>query len=134
VLQEIRRLVVRMAEENPTWGYTRIGGALKNEGHRVGRSTIARILKAQGLPPGRSGRRPGGRFCERIGERSRLRILHDRSLDVAGPGDVPMIPAAIGLFVLDAQVGEMDLVAEVREVVVVRPFLDLVRFAIGASI
>jgi len=37
---EIRRLVVRMAEENPTWGYTRIQGALKNVGHRVGRSTI----------------------------------------------------------------------------------------------
>ncbi len=51
VLAEIRRLVVRMAEENPTWGYTRIGGALKNLGHRVGRSTIARILKAQGIPP-----------------------------------------------------------------------------------
>ena len=51
VLQEIRRLVVRMAEENPTWGYTRIRGALKNLGHRVGRSTIARILKAQGIPP-----------------------------------------------------------------------------------
>ena len=45
VLAEIRRLVVRMAEENPTWGYTRIRGALKNVGHRVGRSTIARILK-----------------------------------------------------------------------------------------
>jgi putative transposase len=51
VLAEIRRLVVRMAEENPTWGYTRIQGALKNVGHRVGRSTIARILKVQGLPP-----------------------------------------------------------------------------------
>jgi helix-turn-helix protein len=51
VLVEIRRLVVRMAEENPTWGYTRIQGALKNLGHRVGRSTIARILKAHGLPP-----------------------------------------------------------------------------------
>jgi transposase len=51
VLAEIRRLVIRMAEENPTWGYTRIQGALKNVGHRVGRSTIARILKAQGLPP-----------------------------------------------------------------------------------
>ena len=51
VLAEIRRLAVRMAEENPTWGYTRIRGALKNVGHRVGRSTIARILKAHGIPP-----------------------------------------------------------------------------------
>src|SRR5262249_10761948 len=43
--------VVRMAEENPTWGYTRIQGALQNVGHHVGRSTIPRILKAHGLPP-----------------------------------------------------------------------------------
>src|SRR5262249_7121766 len=51
VLAEIRHLVGRMAGENPTWGYTRIQGALKNLGHQVGRSTIARILKANGLPP-----------------------------------------------------------------------------------
>ena len=51
VLAEIRQLVVRMAEENSTWGYARIQGALKNLGHHVGRSTIARILKAQGLAP-----------------------------------------------------------------------------------
>jgi hypothetical protein len=51
VLTEIRRLVVRMAGENPMWGYTRIQGALKNVGHRAGRSTIRRILKAAGLPP-----------------------------------------------------------------------------------
>jgi transposase InsO family protein len=51
VLAEIRRFVVRMAEENPTWGYTRIQGALKNVGLRVGRSTIARILKAHDVPP-----------------------------------------------------------------------------------
>jgi transposase InsO family protein len=51
VLVEIRQLVVRMAEENPTWGYTRIQGALKNLGHHVGGSTIARIVKAQGLAP-----------------------------------------------------------------------------------
>jgi transposase InsO family protein len=51
VMVEIRHLVVRIAAENPTWGYTRIQGALKNLGHRVGRSTIARVLKAHGLPP-----------------------------------------------------------------------------------
>jgi transposase InsO family protein len=48
---EIRRLVVRMATENPTWGYTRIQGALKNLGHRIARSTVATILTEQGIPP-----------------------------------------------------------------------------------
>jgi transposase InsO family protein len=51
VIAEIRRLVLRMATENPGWGYTRIQGALKNVGHRVARSTIAAILKAEGIPP-----------------------------------------------------------------------------------
>ena len=51
VLAAIRQLALRMAEDNPTWGYTRIQGALKNLGHKVGRSTIARILKGHGLPP-----------------------------------------------------------------------------------
>src|SRR5258705_3444465 len=51
VLADIDRLVVRMATDNPTWGYTRIQGALKNVGRRVGRSTIPRMLKRQGLPP-----------------------------------------------------------------------------------
>jgi transposase InsO family protein len=48
---EIRQLIVRMATDNPAWGYTRIQGALANVGHRVGRSTIRRVLKAAGLPP-----------------------------------------------------------------------------------
>jgi putative transposase len=50
---EIRRLAVRMAADNPSWGYTRIQGALKNLGHRVARSTIAKILREQGIPPSR---------------------------------------------------------------------------------
>ncbi|MDG2125045.1 MAG: hypothetical protein P8J87_15190 [Verrucomicrobiales bacterium] len=35
---EIAALVVRMASENPSWGYTRIRGALSNIGHEVWRS------------------------------------------------------------------------------------------------
>ena len=51
VLLEIQRLVVRMAEENPTWGYTRIQSALKNVGHRVGRSTSSRANASRSKSP-----------------------------------------------------------------------------------
>jgi len=51
VMKEISTLIVRMATENPAWGYTRIQGALKNLGHSVARSTVANVLKDQGIPP-----------------------------------------------------------------------------------
>ncbi len=47
----IEELVVRMACQNPTWGYTRIRGALYNLGHEIGRNTIKRILLENGLDP-----------------------------------------------------------------------------------
>ena len=47
----LQRLVVQFATENPTWGYTRIRGALRNLGHELGRNTIKRILAEQGLEP-----------------------------------------------------------------------------------
>jgi transposase InsO family protein len=47
----IAALVVRMAHENPTWGYTRIRGGLKHLGHDVARNTIKAILKDHGIEP-----------------------------------------------------------------------------------
>jgi putative transposase len=51
VMKEISTLIVRMATENSAWGYTRIQGALKNLGHSVARSTVAKVLKDNGIPP-----------------------------------------------------------------------------------
>jgi putative transposase len=48
---ELAALVVRMAQENPTWGFTRIRGGLKGLGHDVGRNTIKAILKDHGIEP-----------------------------------------------------------------------------------
>jgi transposase InsO family protein len=48
---EIGELVLRMARENPRWGYTRIRGALYNVGHEIGRNTIKRILLENGFDP-----------------------------------------------------------------------------------
>ena len=40
-----------MANENPTWGYTRIRGGLKSLGHDVARHTIKAILADHGIAP-----------------------------------------------------------------------------------
>jgi len=45
------RLIVRMAQDNPGWGYTRIQGALANLNHKVGRGTVTNVLKRNGIEP-----------------------------------------------------------------------------------
>jgi len=51
VTDEIAKLVIRMANENSSWGYTRILGALSNLGYKVSRGTIANILESHGIDP-----------------------------------------------------------------------------------
>src|SRR5262249_38921014 len=50
-LSEISDLVIRMAEENRTWDYRRIQGAIANLGHILAHTTIAKILKRHGIEP-----------------------------------------------------------------------------------
>jgi len=48
---EVAALILRMASENSSWGYTRLQGALSNLGFKIGRGTIANILAANGIDP-----------------------------------------------------------------------------------
>jgi hypothetical protein len=48
-MEEIRRLIVQIAEDNPSWGDARIQGALKHLNHRVARSTIAKTLQEHAI-------------------------------------------------------------------------------------
>jgi putative transposase len=59
VAEEIEQLVIRMAEENATWGYRRIQGALANLGHRIDKLTVRNILRRHHLEPAPQRRRGG---------------------------------------------------------------------------
>lgn len=66
IMRHISELIVRMAQENPSWSYTRIQGALGNLSHKVGRGTIANVLKHNGIEPSpeRSKRTPWSTFLK----------------------------------------------------------------------
>jgi putative transposase len=49
--QEIHALVLRLARENPAWGYRRVHGELCRLGHHISESTVRRILRGRRLRP-----------------------------------------------------------------------------------
>ncbi len=51
VAEEVEQLVMRMAEENPSWGYRRIQGALANLGHHIDKTTVRNILRRHHMEP-----------------------------------------------------------------------------------
>src|SRR5437879_628300 len=51
IAEELEALIVRIAQENRSWGYDRIVGALANLGLTVSAQTVGNILKRHGIPP-----------------------------------------------------------------------------------
>jgi putative transposase len=51
VSDEVKQLVLRMARENPSWGYDRIHGAISNLGYSISDTTVGNILSANGIEP-----------------------------------------------------------------------------------
>src|SRR5512133_366146 len=51
VPDQVQQLIVRLARENPRWGYQRIGGELLRLGCHASASSIRRVLRAHGIDP-----------------------------------------------------------------------------------
>ena len=69
VRQVIVDLVLKLAKENPTWGYDRIQGALANVGYHICDTTVGHILKQHGIEPApnRKDKPRGPRFSKPTG-------------------------------------------------------------------
>ena len=84
---EIRELVLRLARENPRWGYQRIVGELNGLGLAVSATTVKKILRQAGLGP--AGSRAGLSWralpAGTGAEHARSRLLHRRD-DLAADG------------------------------------------------
>ncbi|CAA9356409.1 MAG: Mobile element protein, partial [uncultured Chloroflexia bacterium] len=59
---EVEGLILRLANENPRWGYGKLEGELSKLGHDVGRSTIRDVLKRRRVPPAPERSRQGTRW------------------------------------------------------------------------
>jgi hypothetical protein len=63
-VRSIKRLVLRLANENASWGYRRVHGELAVLGIKVAPSTVWEILRDAGIDPfPADSARPGPRFC-----------------------------------------------------------------------
>ncbi len=69
---ELQELILRLARENPGWGYMRVQGELRKLGHRCSYQTVRRVLRRHGLMPAR---RRSQRSCREFVRREADQIL-----------------------------------------------------------
>ena len=91
VERAIEELIVRMAEENRSWGYDRIVGALANLGFEVSDQTVGNVLRRHGVPP-RAGAQAhdhmAGLHSDPPGAVGGDRLFHGGGADAARVGDL----------------------------------------------
>jgi transposase InsO family protein len=73
--REVRELIVRLARENPRWGYQRIVGELKGLGISVSATTVRKVLRGAGLGP--AGKRVGPTWREFLRAHARTMLAVD---------------------------------------------------------
>lgn len=59
---ELQELLLRLARENPGWGYSKVHGELLKLGYLIGRSTVRDILKRLHIPPAPERSKTGGNW------------------------------------------------------------------------
>lgn len=72
---KLRRLVLRLDSENPTWGYRRISGEILRLGHKIAASTVWKILRSEGREP--TPNRTGPSWSEFIASQAKAMIATD---------------------------------------------------------
>ena len=82
--QTIEEWVLQFAQENRSWGYRRIVGALSNLGYEISHQTVANVLKRHGLAPApQRGKQTLWKDFIRsliLGDLGSRRFLHGRSM------------------------------------------------------
>lgn len=72
---ELRRLVLQLDSQNPTWGYRRITGEIHRLGHRIAASTVWSILRKAGREP--TPDRTGPSWSEFIASQAKATVATD---------------------------------------------------------
>jgi putative transposase len=111
--RSIQKLVVKLAQENPGWGYTRLRDALGNLGHEIDRTTIQVILAEHGLEPApeRSKRMPWKTFIKaHLGALGAMDFFNVEVLSLTG-----LVRYSV-LFVIDLKTRRVQIAGIARQV------------------